>query len=134
MANKYTENALRFRRDASVHHNCAQAVIETFADECGLTQEQAFRLGAHFGGGMKMGSVCGAITGGLMVIGLLGGDEQCRKDFTDAMRQNHEGMTDCRDLLRKNAETGTPKSEHCDGLVCEAVECVMRVMSYTGLF
>ena len=129
MTDKYIERAKQLRGNRQVHCNCAQAVLGTFAAECGLSYEQARSLGSHFGSGMKMGSTCGAITGALMVIGLMGGDEACRKKFIDTMKQKHDGLTDCRDLLRKNAETGIPAGRHCDELVYEAVEGVVRVMN-----
>ena len=53
--------------------HCSQAVLAAFADECGITEEQAFKLGSCFGSGMRKGNVCGACTGGLMVLGLLYG-------------------------------------------------------------
>ena len=51
--------------------NCAQAVLGAFADECGLTREQALLLGSSFGGGMgRLREVCGAVSGMFMVAGL----------------------------------------------------------------
>ncbi len=52
---------------------CSQAVLAAFSGECGITEEQAFRLGSCFGSGMRKGQVCGACTGALMVLGLLCG-------------------------------------------------------------
>lgn len=125
---KYMERVKTLREDPNTHHNCAQAVLEAFAPECGLTQEKAFKLGAHFGSGMKMAATCGAITGALMVIGMLGGGDDAYREFMTAMKGSHEGLTDCADLLKKNAATGCPKKEHCDGMVYEAVENVVKVM------
>ena len=56
-----------------------------------------------------------------------GGDEEYRA-FMTAMKQNHEGMTNCGDLLKKNAELGGAKKPHCDGMVYEAVENVVKVL------
>ena len=42
---KYMERVKTLREDPNAHHNCAQAVLEAFAPECGLTQEKAFKLG-----------------------------------------------------------------------------------------
>ncbi len=126
--NQFMERTKALREDPNVHHNCAQAVLEAFAPECGLTQEQAAKLGAHFGSGMKIAATCGAITGALMVIGLLGGGDDAYRTFMTAMKDNHEGMTDCGDLLKKNATTGCPKKVHCDGMVYEAVENVVKIM------
>jgi C_GCAxxG_C_C family probable redox protein len=126
--NQFLERAKALREDPNAHHNCAQAVLEAFAPECGLTQEQAAKLGAHFGSGMKIAATCGAITGALMVIGMLGGDDDAYRAFMTAMKDNHEGMTNCADLLKKNAATGCSKKQHCDGMVYEAVENIVKVM------
>ena len=67
----YVEKARALRADPAVHYNCCQAVLVTFADRLGLTPEQANALGAHFGSGMRHGSTCGAVSGALMVLGLL---------------------------------------------------------------
>jgi len=48
--------------------NCCQAVILACSDLCGLPEDAA-ALGYCFGGGMQCGSVCGAVTGGLMILG-----------------------------------------------------------------
>lgn len=128
MSNQYVERVVRLRSDPEVHYNCAQAVVLAFAPECGLEQEKAVKLCSHFGSGMKMAATCGAITGALMVIGLLGGGDPEYKAFMAAMRGNHENKTNCADLLKKNAERGGDKKTHCDGMVSEAVETVAQVM------
>lgn len=51
-------------------YHCSQAVLAAFADDLGITEKQALKLGSCFGGGMCKGEVCGAVTGALMVIGL----------------------------------------------------------------
>ena len=58
---------------------------------------------------MKMAATCGAITGALMVIGLLGGGDEEYRAFMTAMKQNHEGMTNCGDLLKKERRAGRSK-------------------------
>lgn len=50
--------------------HCSQAVFATFSEELGLTEEQALKIGACFGSGMRKGEVCGACTGALMALGL----------------------------------------------------------------
>ena len=46
--------------------HCSQAVFAAFAEELGITEEQALKIGACFGSGMRKGEVCGACTGALM--------------------------------------------------------------------
>ena len=70
------EKCKALRAETAVHYNCCQAVLVPFAAEMGVTEEQAYKMGAHFGSGMRHGSTCGAITGALMVLGMLGYDEQ----------------------------------------------------------
>ena len=53
--------------------HCSQAILAAYAEECGLTEELALKLGGCFGGGMRRGEVCGACTGALMVLGALYG-------------------------------------------------------------
>ena len=50
--------------------NCAQAVVTAFAKDAGNDEEAAMKAAAYFWGGMQMGSVCGAVTGSLMALGL----------------------------------------------------------------
>jgi len=56
----HKEKALQLFADK---FHCSQAVLAAFADECGITEEQALKLGACFGSGMRKGEVCGACTG-----------------------------------------------------------------------
>ena len=56
------------------HFNCAQSVFLPFANRFGIDQNLALKLATPFGGGMgHSGQVCGAVSGGLMAIGLLHG-------------------------------------------------------------
>jgi C_GCAxxG_C_C family probable redox protein len=52
------------------HYNCAQSIIAAFADDLGLDQETALKIASPFGSGMaRLQSICGAVTGALMVLG-----------------------------------------------------------------
>lgn len=90
--------------------NCAQAVLEVFADKTGLERDQAMRVASCFGGGMRRGEVCGAVTGALMVLGMTGGytsgtDAEAKKrsneragDFLDRFSKS-QGSIICKQLL-----------------------------------
>ena len=55
-------------------YNCAQAVFAAFSDMTGLTPEYSARMASSFGGGMgRMREVCGAVSGMLLVTGILYG-------------------------------------------------------------
>ena len=130
---KYLEHAKELRRIEEPHYNCCQAVTVSFAKECGMSEEQAYALGAHFGRGMGRASACGAITGGLMVLGMLGhGDKETLNEYYRILRANHQGCLDCADLLKINKETGGDKKQHCDGMVFECVELVEKLAGLTG--
>ena len=50
--------------------NCAQAVAVAFADEFAGGAEEAVRLACGFGGGLaRAQEVCGAVAGGVLVLG-----------------------------------------------------------------
>ena len=117
----HMEKARELRARTDVHFNCCQSVLVAFAEDMGLTEEQAYSLGANFGGGMRCGSVCGTLTGALMVLGMTGspleeGDELRRRFLED------HGEINCAALLKKSHDAGIPRKEHCDGLVLQAVE------------
>ena len=105
----YLEKATKLHESGC---NCCQAVIMCVAEKYGLTEEQAYRLGAFFGGGMRCGEVCGAVTGGLMALGLEYGDENNRqcggsKAFQKAFKDAHGSLL-CRELLERNQRKMCP--------------------------
>ena len=92
--------------------NCCQSVLMSACEEQGLSQEHAYGLAAFFGAGMRCGEVCGAVTGGLMGLGLRFGDEnnrQCEesKKFLKAFKQKYGSLL-CRELLEKNQKKLCP--------------------------
>ena len=114
------EQTKALREDKQVHYNCCQSVLLPFCDQCGLTREQALNLGAHFGGGMRHGGTCGAVTGALMVLGLTGRGENAARALLNGVRTQH-GALDCAHLLAKAKADGVERKAHCDGMVYDAV-------------
>ena len=127
---KYLEKAKELRAIVTPHYNCGQSVVIPFAEDAGLTEQQAYNACANFGGGLKRGAACGAITGGLVVLGLFGIDNP--GEYYQALRENHEGMLECADLLRRNEELGGEKKPFCDALVYECVTLVERLLREQG--
>lgn len=80
--------------------NCAQAVLESFSDRTGLHRDQAMRIASCFGGGMRRGEVCGAVTGALMVLGMTGG--YTSGTDTDAKKRSNERAADFLDRFTKS--------------------------------
>lgn len=97
-------------------YHCSQAVLAAFADEIGLTEQQALKLGGCFGAGMCKGEVCGACTGALMALGMKYGQcemtdmesrgktNEVTKAFLDAFRKEN-GSYICRELLKCDLST-----------------------------
>jgi len=57
-------------------YNCAQAVLLSFAEDLKFSKELAQKLAAGFGAGMgRQQETCGAVTGAIMVLGLLKGED-----------------------------------------------------------
>ena len=92
--------------------NCAQSVLFAFCDDLGLDKNQALKMSCGFGAGMgRKEEVCGAVSGGIMVIGAKYGrgenDERQSTEVTyakirelmDRFSQQH-GTYLCRRLLR----------------------------------
>ncbi|WP_238858512.1 C-GCAxxG-C-C family protein [Clostridium sp. YIM B02569] len=52
-------------------YNCAESILKAFNEDTG--SEIPIAIASPFGGGMTIGSTCGAITGTLMAIGALKG-------------------------------------------------------------
>ena len=128
---KFIEKSAVLRAIETPHYNCAQSVVMPFAEAAGISCETARRISANFGGGMKRGSVCGAVTGGLMALGLFGLDD------TETVAAYYEGLSghkslDCAALLHQNEEAGGEKKPFCDGLVLECVALVEAILREKG--
>ena len=67
--------------------NCSQSVLAVFAKELGISKKTALRVSTGFGGGMRMGEVCGALTGALMALGLHNGHD-VEGDLEEKQRAN----------------------------------------------
>ena len=123
--NEHIDKAMALRNETPMVSNCAQTIMRAYAKELGLTEEQAAGIGCNFGGGMKCGGMCGAITSGLIVLGAKGIDSPINVgEFRRKMAEKHDGLTDCADLLRANAEKGGNKKEHCDKMIKESIELI----------
>lgn len=52
-------------------YNCAQSIVYAFSDDLGIDKNLALKIACGFGAGMgRKQEVCGAVSGGIMVIGL----------------------------------------------------------------
>ncbi len=101
-------------------YNCAQAVAVAFCDMTGMEEKFAARLASSFGGGMgRLREVCGAVSGMLMVAGVLYGyddvtDEQVKKEHYALVQElcgkfrEEAGSIICREILKNPPTDPTP--------------------------
>jgi C_GCAxxG_C_C family probable redox protein len=92
-------------------YNCAQSVLYSFCHELQIDENTALKIACGFGGGMGgKQEVCGAVTGGIIVIGSKYGrgknDERSARELTYAkIRELMERFSEkhgtfiCRNLL-----------------------------------
>jgi C_GCAxxG_C_C family probable redox protein len=127
--------------------NCAQSVLVAFVDRVGLTPSQALKLSSPFGAGVsRQGEMCGAVTGALMVIGLVHGSDspsgkentyRLGQDFLQRFEAMHGSLL-CRQLL--DCDISTPGglelarardlfSSVCPILVCDAARLVRSMLA-----
>lgn len=88
--------------------NCAQSVFAAYAPKFGLDELTAMRIASAFGGGMgRLASVCGAVTGAFMTIGLKYGDKDPEskertysmvREFAERFKSMNSSIY-CRELL-----------------------------------
>jgi C_GCAxxG_C_C family probable redox protein len=67
------------------HFNCAQSVFAPFAKRFDMDIDLAMKIATPLGGGMgHMGQVCGAVSGGVMALGLAKGSSEYDAEKNDA--------------------------------------------------
>lgn len=101
-------------------YNCSQSVTVAFCDVTGLDRDFAARMASSFGGGMgRQREVCGAVSGMLMVLGLLygydtpGDDVSKKRQYQDIQAlcgrfRDEVGSIVCREILKNPPSDPTP--------------------------
>ena len=101
-------------------YNCSQAVLVAFSDVTGLDEDFSARFASSFGGGMgRMREVCGAVSGMLMVAGLLYGYETpgdnvskkahyTRVQYLAGKFREEVGSIVCREILKNPPSDPNP--------------------------
>ena len=101
-------------------YNCAQSVVVAFSDLTGLDESFSAKMASSFGGGMgRMREVCGAVSGMLMVLGLLygydtpGDDVSKKAQYTvvqelSARFREQTGSIVCREILKNPPSDPNP--------------------------
>lgn len=129
--------------------SCSQAILTSFAERFNLDKEIAFKLGSGFSGGMgRQGRMCGAVTGGIMVLGLayggVSGDDINNRNITIEKTaefikrfENVYGTTQCKELIsydladleqRKEASEKGVFKEICPPFVENAAKILQEML------
>ncbi len=113
--------------------NCAQKILYSSNDAYNLgLDSEALKLVAGFGGGMAIESVCGALTGGIMVLGKLFHPSnveekerlaQITKDFFEVYK-NEMGEINCAPLKDKYRTEETK----CNDVIIKAAEVLETII------
>lgn len=110
--------------------SCSQSVFAAYASQLGLDEETALKLASPFGGGVAhQGSVCGAVTGALMALGLSRGhittdnkDEiyPLAEQFLQRFRERNDTIL-CLELIRYDISTPEGLQTARDGMVFKTI-------------
>jgi C_GCAxxG_C_C family probable redox protein len=128
-------------------YNCAQSVLEAFGPELGLAGEMALKVATGLGAGMaRRGEVCGAVTGGILALGLKygRGSKQDRAATEETYQKTEELMSRfekehgsclCRVIVEGcdlRTSEGQQRFKDRDLLHKTCVKCVETVVEETG--
>ncbi len=115
-----TDYACELSCDKDTHYNCCQKVVISFCDVCNIDKKTAYNIGNHFGGGMKVGATCGALSGALIVLGNLDVSNNDVKQYIEKFEDIH-GDINCKQLLLK-VDENLSREKLCSGLVKYCIE------------
>ena len=134
-------------------YNCAQAVAVAFRDVIGLEPKAVAAMASSFGGGMgRMREVCGAVSGMLLVAGILygydtPGDDEVKaahyqrvQEMAGQFRAEADSII-CREILKNppSDPSPTPRSEEfykmrpCTRMVYVAAEILSNYIAANPL-
>jgi C_GCAxxG_C_C family probable redox protein len=128
-------------------YNCAQSVLLTIFEHWKGKNDLIPKIATGFGGGIgRCGSVCGALTGGVMAIGVrYGTDEQSPEKRQKAYElsrklykefENRHGSVFCKDLIGydlsnpddlKKARSTKVSEEKCPVFIRTVMECLIDI-------
>jgi len=131
-------------------YNCAQAVLFSYCDDFHFDKNTALKLTCGFGAGMgRKQEVCGAVSGGIIVIGLKYGrgltddrtvtehSYKLTRELMDRFEQEY-GSCICRKLLencdlmteegQKHFKENDLLNKTCKGCVCSVVQILEDIL------
>jgi C_GCAxxG_C_C family probable redox protein len=123
-------------------NNCSQSLLLSFAKDYGYSKELALKVSAGFGGGMgRLQDTCGAVTGAIMVLGILQGEKASDnkelktgtyglvREFIKRFTNDFQTIS-CRELTRCdfNSDSGTEKFRNEGVMEKICVPCIKRAV------
>ncbi len=129
--NKKKEEALK---DFGTKYNCSQTVLSVFSEDLGLDKELALKLSKGFGGGASQGELCGAVSAGIMALGIKYGDNS--KPYIEKFEKKIEelyGSIRCEKMLgynvsnevdRNNTDNKEFKAKICPKIVEDSITII----------
>ena len=130
-------------------YDCSQVVLRAYAKDIGISEDEANRVAACFGGGMMMGRTCGVFTGAMMAIGLRYGhsdqenimeQKEIMMEKSAAFREEflkRHGSAECKKLLGYDVSVPEELQEaldsghmlgYCPKLAKEAIDILKTVL------
>jgi C_GCAxxG_C_C family probable redox protein len=140
------DDVIQRAREIFTKCNCSQAVLTAYGPSLGVDPSICMSAAACFGAGMgRLGKTCGALTGGLIVLGLRHGkemqdDPQRGRDTVYARVQKlvsqfeaKHGSSECRALTNCDMTTPEGRSSFSErglhqGLCTELVVSVVEML------
>lgn len=140
---------MEYCRKAKEYHeaglNCAQSILMAYRDIIGLDEATCSGICSGFGGGVRYGGICGAVSAPVMVLGMLYphtiengmlGKQRSAKLTKEFQRrfEEHFGDLNCRELLKQKDLKPMPLAEklgvndHCGILIVSAVELLYEML------
>jgi C_GCAxxG_C_C family probable redox protein len=126
--------------------NCAQSILYAFRTESDLSEETALKISCGLGAGMgRKGEVCGAVTGGIMVLGMRHGkgasDDRAAMETTYSKTQElinlftlKHGSCICRQLLNgcklttEEGQRSFKENEYLNKVCKKCVHSVVEIL------
>lgn len=141
----HAEKAIEYHKKG---FNCTQSVLAAFSDITGFSEQESFNIGAGFGNGAATGELCGAISGAIMLLGLMTPVDPekpvpSKKKTYKLSREFQNRFTDifgglhCRELMKgkRACDERTPTARdmgltrHCDIMVVTTVDILEAMLA-----
>lgn len=125
-------------------YSCSQAIVLAFQDLIKLDQKTILKLSSPFGGGMgRLREVCGALSGAMIVLGYLQGNDTTDIKKKEKLYQKvqaiakefekENGFIQCRQLLHLNELKSKPTPDKRDKKYYHNRPCIKIVGSAAAI-